>query len=269
MASLTNSELQDHVRAALGRGGSVIQTNQNSNIIYALNSAMEDMAKETDYPELKQDPVDISTVAHQNYVELSAIITAGGHQNYDLVDQIFSLHAIEGSSYHPIEGRPPRVFRKSFPMHADTDSENRPSFYTIIDQRLYLYPTPDAVYTLTTLYSLWPTPIQHSSGTITAGTDPGQASASNSFRKSDSCIIIGGIYYAYMILSNTEKMRSFYPIFEKQKIQDQKKHGKKLDYYPSGGSWGHINKQTTAPSSDAQSGYTAYDGVFTSTPHWD
>jgi len=264
--ALTNQEMLLRVRAGLGRGDG--RTDQDLTIVQSINDAMLDLVKDVTYPELKQYPVDISTVENQAYLALSAIITAGSLQSYDKVDQIFSMHAIEGTNYYPLTGLPERVFVKSFPINAATDRPDRPTHYTILKDRLYLYPTPDDVYTLQVLYSIWPTPIQHTSGVITAGSTAGQQDAALPLAKSDHSIFAGAMYWAYMTLGNTDKMKTFYPIFEKQKMQDKKKYGERIDYYPSGNSWGFTNKGGSAPSEDAQNGFTAYDGTIISTPDW-
>ena len=264
--ALTCQQMLLRVRAGLGRGDG--RTDQDATIVQSINDAMIDLVKEVSYPELKQYPVEISTVAEQQYVALSTILTAGSHQSYDKVDQIFALHAIDGTNYYPLVGLPERVFVKSFPINAATDNPARPTHYTILKDRLYLYPTPDDVYTLQALYSLWPTPIQHTDGTITAGSDPGEQDAELSIAKSDNCIFSGAMYWAYMTLGNTERMKTFFPIFQKQMQEDKKKYGQRLDYYPSGDSWGFTNQMGTAPSEDAQSGITPYDGTIISTPIW-
>jgi hypothetical protein len=265
--ALTNQQMKLRVRAGLGRGDARID--QDENIVQSINDALLDLVKDVTYPELKQYPRDISTVTEQAYIALSAIITAGSHQDYDKIDQIFALHVIDGSSYHDITGLPERVFVKSFPINAATDNPSRPTHYTILNDRLYLYPTPDAVYTLQVLYSLWPTPIQHTSGVITAGSAPGEQDAELPLAKSDPSIFAGAMYYAYMTLGNTDKMTTFFSIFEKQKMQDKKKYGQRLDYYPSGDSWGFTNKGGAAPSEAAQAGLIPYDGTIISTPIWD
>jgi hypothetical protein len=265
--ALTNQQMKLRVRAGLGRGDA--RSDQDDNIVQSINDALLDLVKDVSYPELKQYPREVSTVAAQPYVALSAIITAGSHQSYDKVDQVFALHAIDGTSYYPLTGLPERVFVKSFPINAATDNPARPTHYTILKDRLYLYPTPDAIYTLQVLYSLWPTPIQHASGVITSGSDPGQQDAELPLSKSDHCIFSGAMYWAYMTLGNTDKMKMFFPIFEKQKMQDKKKYGQRLDYYPSGDSWGFTNRQGVAPSEAAQEGTTSYDGTIISTPIWD
>ena len=264
MTALTNSELQTRVRAGLGRGSS--RTDQDENIVQSLNTCLSDVNKETQYPELNKTPVDITTVALQSYLTKSAIITAGSHQSWDLVDQISSMSIIDGGSSIPLIGKAPRDFEKSFPIDADTRRTGRPQWYTLIDQTIQFYPVPDDTYDIRVLYSLWPTPIQHSSGTITSGSSPGQASAEVSLRKSDSVLIAGALYWCYLILQNFEASNKFFGIYMTEYNKDKKKHGPKIDAYSGRAIGATTPKETSSPSAGALAGTSSWDAVYESMP---
>lgn len=263
--ALTNTELLTRVREGLARGTGG-RTDQDLNIIQSLNTCMEDAAKDVRYQEIIKSPVNITTVSSQAYLDCSAIITAGSHQSWDLIDEVLSLHIIDGGSSIKIFGMFQRDFELAFPNYSTTARTGRPAFYTKIDQRIHFYPIPDNTYPIRTLYSLWPTPIQYTGTSIDAGSSPGQASAECTLRKSTHTMISGALYYAYMILGNEEKYKSFYAIYEKAKKSDMKYNSPKSDTYPGFGSYRLAARQASAPSADAQAGLIPFDGTFYSTP---
>lgn len=267
--ALTNQEILVRVRAGLSRGHGTSRTDQDTNIVQSINAAMEDMAKVVDYEDLRQNPVNITTVSGQRYLDCSSIITAGSHQSYDRVDMLYVLMIVDGSSTYKLEGMDPREFEMKFPIHEDTDRTGRPEWYTKRNQRIFFYPTPDDTYEIRTDYSLWPTPVQHSGGTITAGSSPGQASANCSINKSSHAVAIGATYHAAMMCGMQEIKKEFFPIFQKQIMDDLDKNGPKPDIYRTTG-LGSVSspKQTSGPSAGALAGTDSWDATYSGDLGW-
>lgn len=267
--ALTNQEILVRVRAGLGHGRGPI-TNQDLNIIQSINAAMEDMAKLVDYEELRQNPVNITTVANQRYLDCSSLITAGSHQAWDRVDQVYNMSIVDGASSYVIRGLSPRQFERQFPIHEDVDTTGRPCWYTKRGQRIFFYPTPDAAYEIRTDYSIWPTAIQYTGSAIDAGSSPGQQDATCALAKSTNVVVIGAIYHAALISGQEEIQKKFFPIFNKQIDNDRDKNGPKIDVYSSVGGPGYAGnpKEATSPSAGAVAGTDSWDATYTDYVGW-
>lgn len=268
--ALTNAELQAQVRAGLGRGAS--RTDLDDLIVQSLIMGADEIARRPDdcsFLELNQNPIDVSLVQSQNYIDLSSVLTAGSLQSYDRVHHIYSIAIIDGSSYYPIGGMNARKWGKEIPSHSDTDTESRPTTYCRIDDRLYFYPVPDQAYTIRMLCSIWPTTIQHSSGTITSGSNPGEASAESALKNKDSLLIAYGVYWAATIVGNIDLGNKFFGIFEFQLKNVLAEVAPKADNYPTTGGTKGATEEVSAPSAGASAGTDSWDAVYRSTPHWD
>ena len=262
--ALTNSELKEMVRAGLGRGDA--RTDLDEIVVQSLNLAFEEISRRADWVELVQEPADVTLVVDQGYINLSDIITAGSHQSYDNVHKLLSLNVISGSTYYQTVGLSDRRWAKLVPNHPNTDTTGRPRVYNKRGNKIYLYPVPDSTYVLRIVYSLYPTPIQHTSGSITSGTNPGQASAYTQLKNLDSIITAYAIYWSAFLTGNTNISNRFFGAFEFQLKEAMRNNSSKIDNYVAYSGYGTVNEQVLAPSDNAQAGIAPWDASYRSRP---
>jgi len=263
MGVLTNTELLALVRAGLGG-----RSDNDTLLIQSINMGQQLIARLTDYDELQALPINVTLTADQNYFDLSDIITAGSHQSYNRVHKIYSFTIISGSSYRPIQGLTRKQWEKKVPSDSNTDTTSTPTLYTRIKDRIYLYSTPSSAFELRCAYSLWPTDLQHSSGVLTTGTDPGQASATSDLEEKDDLILTSSKLYFYLLNGNEDKANYFWSVFnshnnlatEDYRLEDV------MNGIPSGGGGANSKEQVDAPSAGALSGTDSWDGSYRSTP---
>ena len=117
------------------------------------------------------------TGKNQNFITEGVILKNGGHQTYDEIKDIYSMAVIQGTNIYPLTGWSPRMWEKKVPSHKTVDREGRPSIYSKIKKKLWFYKSPDSAYVTRIGYTIWPTYVQQSSGTITTGYNAGEASA--------------------------------------------------------------------------------------------
>ncbi len=265
--ALTNAQVQAMVRAGLGRGES--RTDQDDLIVQSLNFALDELGRRTgqvSWLELNKGPTDVTLTASQNYFDCSDILTAESLQSYDKIQHIYAMTLINGSNVTPITGMSVRKWGKKIPSHSDTDTEGKPTTYCRIDDRIYLYPVPNSAYEVRIFYSIWPTPIQHSAGTITAGSTAGQASADISLPNHGSMLVAYAVYWAASILGNDALSTRNFGIFEKQLKDALAMLDTKVDNYLSSLSVGGVNEEVSAPGVGAQAGTETWDATYRSAP---
>jgi len=272
MGDFTYTELQTMVKD--GRGG---RTENLTLVVQAIGIAEKFIAQKFGFEDLIQDPFDITLTESTASFALSGMITvlnASPHSKAyptgTKVKDILGLSVIDGTSQYPLKGVVAEKWEKCVPGHADADTESRPTIYTRYNKdTILLYPTPGDDYTVRCLVSLWPVPIQHTAGVLTAGSDPGEASAYSMLDDKDAAIIAYALMWLYSLTGNQEKAGHFFGVFNDQMGAVDKNRQPDVSTGKGGVSGSsQVSSQESAPSTAALAGSTGWDGSYNSTPWW-
>ena len=141
MGTLTFSDLQDEVRAALGN-----RTDLDARLPRVINLAQQRLARIHDYDEMEV----ISTTVISN--------TGNDNDKYltlPLKREVFSIVLLDGANSRKLIQRTPQYWDRRLPM-PEYWSRDRSQDYIIWGNVVEIWPLPDASYTLRMRWSMWP-----------------------------------------------------------------------------------------------------------------
>ncbi len=143
--ALTYLEMQDLIKEALGN-----RTDKDDLIKSAINIAQDQVARDFRHEELMVN--DTTSV-----VDTDVIATDQKFTMPTTLRKLYNLGIYEGTNKPtPLTGYTTEKWSKEI-ISALNDSRGMPRIFTYFYPDIYLYPVQDETYTITRVYSIWPT----------------------------------------------------------------------------------------------------------------
>lgn len=189
MGTLTESELKDEVKRALGN-----RDDMDSRLVRFLNLAQTKMARTHEFAEL--ETVDDDTLSYSGTAATDKFFTIA-----NTVKNIYSFRIFDSAQSRKLTYIPPRKWDQKIPL-PEYYATGWPDFYTRWRGKLEFWRVPNQAFSYEMRNSNWPTPFDDSS-----------PNATSDFVEKDDIIIYLSISWAFASLGKTQKATEFWQFY--------------------------------------------------------